>query len=176
MLGAEQKPIIAKVGEEKEYSYPKRGAKGRVACNDSLHLTPALVLKDADFQILDRMWRPSRQMRIAAALFTAKRFNKFLVLHNEGMLVYNPPHLHRECGARPPSSAPAARSVGVLCEGTSMDARRSFYLNTKQDDFAELSAPSGQADPVDIPMPHRQTITCRQESGCWRAAEICFVV
>lgn len=31
-----------------------------------------------------------------------------------------------------------------------MDARRSFYLCSKQNDFAERPAPLGQADPVDI--------------------------
>jgi hypothetical protein len=31
-----------------------------------------------------------------------------------------------------------------------MDARRSFYLYSKQNDFAERPAPLGQADPVDI--------------------------
>ena len=30
-------------------------------------------------------------MGIAAAIFTSKRFNKFLILHKEGMLVHNPP-------------------------------------------------------------------------------------
>ena len=44
-------------------------------------------------------------MRIAATVFTAKRSNKFLVLRKEGMLVHNRPHLQRECGACPPSSA-----------------------------------------------------------------------
>jgi hypothetical protein len=34
--------------------------------------------KDADFQTLESVWRPSRQMRIAVAVFTAKRFNKYL--------------------------------------------------------------------------------------------------
>ena len=62
------------------------------ACNDSLNLTPALVaLKDADFQILDRMGRPSNQMCIAAALVTAKRFNKFLLLHKYGMIFHTSP-------------------------------------------------------------------------------------
>ena len=50
-----------------------------------------VALKDADFQILDCVWRPSRQVRIAAAVFTAKRSNKLLVLHKEGMLVHNQP-------------------------------------------------------------------------------------
>jgi hypothetical protein len=69
-----------------------------VFARNSLHLIPALVaFKDADLQIFDRMRRSSNQMRIAAALFTAKRFNKFLILHKEGMLVHNPPHLQREC-------------------------------------------------------------------------------
>ena len=67
--------------------------------------------KDADFQTLESVWRPSRQMRIAAAVFTAKRFNKYLFLHMEGMLVHNRPHLQRECGACPPSSALAPHSA-----------------------------------------------------------------
>jgi hypothetical protein len=37
--------------------------------------------KDADFQTLESVWRPSSQMRVAAAVFTAKRSNKFQVLH-----------------------------------------------------------------------------------------------
>jgi hypothetical protein len=32
-----------------------------------------------------------------------------------------------------------------------MDARRSFYLNSKQDDFTDLSAEMRRPDPVDIP-------------------------
>jgi hypothetical protein len=47
---------------------------GVFARNNLLNLMPALVtLKHADFQIFERMWRPSNQMRVAAALFTAKR-------------------------------------------------------------------------------------------------------
>jgi hypothetical protein len=53
---------------------------------------PALVaLKDTNFQTRDRMRRPSNQMRIAAALVTAKRFNKFVILHNKGMLFHTRP-------------------------------------------------------------------------------------
>jgi hypothetical protein len=32
-----------------------------------------------------------------------------------------------------------------------MNASRSFYLNSRQDDFAELQGSLGQAGPVDIP-------------------------
>jgi hypothetical protein len=32
-----------------------------------------------------------------------------------------------------------------------MDARRSFYLNSKQDDFTDLSAEMRRPDPIDIP-------------------------
>ena len=54
---------------------------------------PALVaLKDTNFQTRDRMRRPSNQMRIAAALVTAKRFNKFVILHNKGMLFHTSPY------------------------------------------------------------------------------------
>ena len=53
---------------------------------------PALVaLKDTNVQSGDRMRRPSNQMRIAAALVTAKRFNKFVILHNKGMLFHTRP-------------------------------------------------------------------------------------
>jgi hypothetical protein len=53
---------------------------------------PALLaLKGADFQSIGRMWRPSSQMRIAAALLTAKRRNKFVILHNKGMLFHTRP-------------------------------------------------------------------------------------
>jgi hypothetical protein len=82
------------------------------ASDDSLNLMRALVaLKDADFQTLESVWRPSSQMCIAAAVFTAKRFNKYLVLHMEGMPVHNRPHLQRDCGACPPSSALAPHSA-----------------------------------------------------------------
>jgi hypothetical protein len=53
---------------------------------------PALVaLKDAGLQIVDRMRGPPNQMRIAAALATAKRCNKFVILHNYGMLFHTTP-------------------------------------------------------------------------------------
>jgi hypothetical protein len=79
---------------------------GVFACNDLLNLVPALVtLKDADFQILERMRRPSSQMRIAAALFTTKRRNKFVILPDKGMLLHTSPDpSHSENAA--PSSAP----------------------------------------------------------------------
>ena len=49
-------------------------------------------------------------MRIAAALVTANRSNKFMILHKYGMLFHTrppKPHLQRECAACPPSSMPA---------------------------------------------------------------------
>jgi hypothetical protein len=78
-----------------------------------------VALEDADFQMLDRVWRPSSQMRIAATVFTAKRSNKFLVLHKEGMLVHNrPPPTARVrgmpaiLGARPTRSPDQTTMVG----------------------------------------------------------------
>ena len=53
-------------------------------------------------------------MRIAAALVTANRSNKFMILHKYGMLFHTRPQapdLQRECGACPPSSAPAPHSA-----------------------------------------------------------------
>jgi hypothetical protein len=74
---------------------------------------PALVaLKDACLQIVDGMRASPSQMRIAAALATAKRCNKLVILHNYGMLFHTSPRSQqRECGACPPSSAPAPHSA-----------------------------------------------------------------
>jgi hypothetical protein len=40
--------------------------------------------------------------------------------------------------------------VGEFCEGPAMDTRRSHYLHSKQDDFAELAAES-RLDFDDVP-------------------------
>ena len=75
---------------------------------------PALVaLKNACLEIVDGMRGSPSQMRIAAALATAKRCNKFVILHNKGMLFHTSPRPQpqRECGACPPSSAPAPHSA-----------------------------------------------------------------
>ena len=62
--------------------------------------------------ILYRMERPPNQMRIAAALATAKRCNKFVILHNKGMLFQSAPaQPRRERGACPPSSSLAPHSA-----------------------------------------------------------------
>jgi len=53
---------------------------------------PTLVaLKNACLEIVDRMRGSPSQMRIAAALATAKRCNKFMILHDKGMLFHEPP-------------------------------------------------------------------------------------
>jgi hypothetical protein len=70
---------------------------------DSLSLMPAgMPLKCADFHTLERMRRSSYQMRFVIALATAKRCNKFVILHNKGMLFHarRSHGLQRECGAR----------------------------------------------------------------------------
>ena len=41
--------------------------------------------------------------------------------------------------------------VGEFCEGPDMDARRSFYLASRQDDFAESAADLSPIDCADIP-------------------------
>jgi hypothetical protein len=56
---------------------------------DPFHLMSALLaFKGADFQTIDEMRRPSNQMRIAAALLTVKRSNKYLILRKCGMLFH----------------------------------------------------------------------------------------
>jgi hypothetical protein len=63
---------------------------------------PALVaLKDACLQIIDGMRASPSQMRIAAALATAKRCNKFVILHNYGMLFHTPPDPGHSANAEP---------------------------------------------------------------------------
>ncbi len=53
---------------------------------------PTLVaLKNACLEIVDGMRGSPSQMRIAAAFATAKRCNKFVILHNKGMLFHEPP-------------------------------------------------------------------------------------
>ena len=41
--------------------------------------------------------------------------------------------------------------VGVLCEGPVMDARRSFYLASRRDDFVEPAPDASRLDCSDIP-------------------------
>jgi hypothetical protein len=63
---------------------------------------PALVaLKDACLQIVDGMRASPSQMRIAAALATAKRCNKFVILHNKGMLFHTSPDPSDSTSAEP---------------------------------------------------------------------------
>jgi hypothetical protein len=86
----------------------RRAAKG-CGLRELLSFVPALVaLKDTNLQILDRMERPPNQMRIAAAPATAKRCNKFVILHNKGMLFHispAPPPRHAAGAAtRPPAT------------------------------------------------------------------------
>jgi hypothetical protein len=83
-------------------------ARSGLRFNDSLHLNPALLaLENADFQTFaKRMRRASNQVRIAAALVTANRRDKFLIRRKYGMLFHTPPAcLQREGGAcLPPQS------------------------------------------------------------------------
>jgi hypothetical protein len=60
-----------------------------------------VALKDADFQALDGVGRPSNQMRIAAALAAAKRCNKFVILHKKGMLFHSRPNPTYKASAEP---------------------------------------------------------------------------
>ena len=78
-FGSGKEAIIPEGRARKGKSLVTAWGQGRgFGCNDLLNLMPALVaLKDADFRTLDRMWRSSSQMGIAAAIFTSKRFNKF---------------------------------------------------------------------------------------------------
>ena len=67
---------------------------------------PALVaLKNTCLQIFDGMRGSPSQMRIAAALVTAKRCNKFVILHNKGLLFHTSP--------RPSHSANADAILGA---------------------------------------------------------------
>jgi hypothetical protein len=50
-----------------------------------------VALKDAGLQIVDGMRASPSQMRIAAALATAKRCNKLVILHNYGMVFHTSP-------------------------------------------------------------------------------------
>jgi hypothetical protein len=53
---------------------------------------PALVaLKNTCLQIFDGMRGSPSQMRIAAALVTAERCNKFVILHNKEILFHTSP-------------------------------------------------------------------------------------
>ena len=65
--------------------------------------------------------------------------------------------------------------VGVLCEGSCMDTRRSYYLQYKQDDFAEPAADASRLDFNDIPF-----VVPANDSGpkiaCRPAVGVCFVV
>jgi len=74
---------------------------------------PALVaLKNTCLQIFDGMRGSPSQMRIAAALATAKRCNKFVILRNKGLLFHTSPRpSHRANAEPPPSSAPAPHSA-----------------------------------------------------------------
>jgi hypothetical protein len=106
--------VVKALGSQGKESFAKNAAlrDAAFACDDPLRLTPALVaLKDADFQTLDRMGRSSNQMRIASALAAAKRCNKFVIRHNEGMIFHASPQPQRERAACPPSSAPAPHSA-----------------------------------------------------------------
>ena len=61
---------------------------------------PALVaLKDASLQIVDGMRASPSQMRIAAALATAKRCNKLVILHNYGMVFHTSPPIPANANA-----------------------------------------------------------------------------
>jgi hypothetical protein len=63
---------------------------------------PALVaLKNACLQIFDGMRGSPSQMRIAAALVTAKRGNKFVILHNKGLLFHTSPRPSPSANAEP---------------------------------------------------------------------------
>ncbi len=72
-----------------------------------------VALKDADFQIRGGVWRSSNQMRIAAAVVTRKRRNKFVILHNKGMPFHT---------AQPPGTARARSPPAIL--GASSALRR----------------------------------------------------
>jgi hypothetical protein len=62
-------------------------------------MSALLAFKGADFQTIDEMGRPSNQMRIAAALLTAKRSNKFLILRKYGMLFHTSPPCSHDASA-----------------------------------------------------------------------------
>jgi hypothetical protein len=65
----------------------------------------------------------------------------------------------------------------VFVRGPAMDTRRSFYLASRQDDFAEpAAADARRADFSDIPMPNPRTITCGPKIDYPPAAAACFVV
>ena len=52
---------------------------------------------------------------------------------------------------RSPSFMEVLYGVGVFVRGPAMDTRRSFYLASRQDDFAEPAADPRRADFSDIP-------------------------
>ena len=63
---------------------------------------PALVaLKNTCLQIFDGMRGSPSQMRIAAALVTAKRCDKFVILHNKGLLFHTSPRPSHSANAEP---------------------------------------------------------------------------
>ena len=63
---------------------------------------PALVaLENTCLQIFDGMRGSPSQMRIAAALVTAKRCNKFVILHNKGLLFHTSPRPSRTTRSPP---------------------------------------------------------------------------
>ena len=67
-----------------------------------------MTLKGADFQALDGMGRSANQMGVAATVFAADRFNKFLILHKTGALSHTrrAPTLSA-CGACPHFAVPS---------------------------------------------------------------------
>ena len=93
VLVADVSPEIIQQGLHEHYPLKSTPlCEGNLLFYDPFRLMPALLaFKGADFQILDGMGRPSNQMRIAAALLTAKRCNKFLILRKYGMLFHTRP-------------------------------------------------------------------------------------
>ena len=120
---------------------------------------PALVaLKNACLEIVDGMRGSPSQMRIAAALATAKRCNKFVILHNKGMLFHKPPTPSHSASADMPAilgagsalRRPSPRQVTIirLEDGEERAFPRLLLINAVfhgvVTDFKPLSRSSGE--------------------------------
>ena len=66
-------------------------------------MSTLVALKNACLQTVDGMRGSPSQMRIAAALVTAKRCNKFVILHNKGLLFHTSPRPSHGANAEPPA-------------------------------------------------------------------------
>ena len=60
--------------------------------------------------------------------------------------------------------------------GRSMEACRSFYLNSDHDDHAELTAKADRSNVIAIPYVTPANDNVPTVSGCCHTVELCFVV